>query len=117
MDLVSQYYDGIPLAPMPPPISPPSIPPPPMTPPPHIDIVYIYELKEEIDIQTASLLWSFFSESYGIYVEAPFTKIICSNPIDVAHIQKKIRETAYMYDIPSFTSVYILPAYIQVLNL
>jgi hypothetical protein len=113
MDLVTQYYDGIPLAPMP----PPTTPPPPMSPPPHIDIVYIYELKQEITMQTAALLWSFFSESYGIYLEAPFTKIICSSPIDVAHIQKKIRETASMYDIPSFNTVYILPAYIQVLNL
>jgi len=106
MDAVERYYMyGTP--------EPPSIPPPPMTPPPHYTVLYVYELKQAISKDTAAFLWSFFSETCGIYFQEnePYTQLVCSKLQDVAALQKKIIHMSHVYEVRCFDTVYILPGY------
>lgn len=76
--------------------------------------LYIYELKNSIDIYTASLIWSIFSEREGLYFneEGPvFNTIVCKYPIDIANIHEKIVDASILYSIPQFDTVSILPKY------
>lgn len=96
---------------------PPSTPPPPMTPPP-TDVVYIYPLKNRIEKKTAELLWSFFSESHGIYLpeKEPYTTIVCTKRLDLPALEKKMVEMSALYDLYCFDSVKILPGYTALLH-
>ena len=93
---------------------PPTIPPPPMTPPPG-EIFFVYELKEAIDKNTAYFLWSFFSETDGIFLpeNEPYTTILCTRVLDIPEVHKKMVEFSKLYDLRCFDSIYILPGYIM----
>jgi len=96
---------------------PPGAPPlqsPPMTPPPG-ELVFVYQLKQEIDTTTATLLWSFFSETYGIFLpeKGPYTRIICTKLLNIPEVHKKMTEFSKLYDLRCFDSIYILPGCIM----
>lgn len=91
--------------------SPPENPPPPMTPPPSEDVLFVYDLRQPIDNITATLVWSFFSESYGIFLpeKGPYTKLLCTQLINIPEVHKKMAEFSKHYDLRCFDTVYILP--------
>lgn len=93
---------------------PPPPPPPPMTPPPG-EITFVYELKEAIDTNTAYFLWSFFSESHGIFLpeKGPYRTILCTRVLNIPEVHKKMVEFSKLYELRCFDSIYILPAYIM----
>lgn len=98
---------------------PPAAPPlvsPPMTPPPG-EIVFVYELKQPIDTTTATLLWSFFSESHGVFLpekeKGPYTRVLCTKLLNIPELHKKMAECSTLYDLRCFNSVYILPGCIM----
>jgi hypothetical protein len=95
-----------------PPLPPPKVPPPPMTPPG--DIFFVYELKEQIDKNTAYFLWSFFSDTEGIFLpeKEPYTTILCTRVLNIPEVHKKMVEFSKLYDLRCFDSIYILPGYI-----
>ena len=90
---------------------PPANPPPPMTPPG--EIFFVYELKEAIHKTNAYFLWSFFSESHGIFLpeKEPYTSILCTRVLDIPEVHKKMVEFSKLYDLRCFDSIYILPGY------
>lgn len=94
-----------------PPPPPPTIPPPPMTPPG--EILFVYELKEQIDKNTAYFLWSFFSETDGMFLpeKEPYTRILCTRVLNIPEVHKKMVEFSKLYDLRCFDSIYILPGY------
>jgi hypothetical protein len=75
----------------------------------------ISQLKQEIDTTTATLLWSFFSESHGIFLpeKAPYTRILCTKLLNIPELHKKMEDCSNLYDLRCFTSVYILPGCIM----
>lgn len=85
-----------------------------MTPPPG-EIVFVYQLRHPIDSTTATLLWSFFSESHGIFLPetGPYTRILCTKLLNIPELHKKMLEISSLYDLRCFTSVYILPGCIM----
>jgi len=96
---------------------PPTTPPPPMTPPP-TELVYVYSLKKKIEKKTAEMIWSFFSESHGIYLpeEEPYTTLVCTKVLDLPALVKKMEEMSILYDLYCFDSVQILPDYKTMLH-
>lgn len=88
-----------------------------MTAPP-TDLIYIYPLKKAIDKKTAELLWSFFSESHGIYLpeKEPYTTLVCTKPLELPALVKKMAEMSYLYDLYCFETVQILPEYTAMLH-
>jgi hypothetical protein len=87
---------------------------PPMTPPPG-EIVFVYELRNPIDSTTATLVWSFFSESHGIFLteKGPYTRLLCTKLVNIPEVHKKMAEFSKHYDLRCFDSVYILPGCIM----
>jgi hypothetical protein len=117
MDIVEEYYKtgrlraGCAISCFSGPLPPPDTPPPPMTPPPNKDLIFIYQLKNTIDKNSAYFLWSFFSESHGIFLpeKGPYTSIHCTKLLDIADVHKKMVEYSKLYDLYCFDSIYILP--------
>lgn len=96
---------------------PPDAPPlvsPPMTPPPG-EIIFVYQLRQPIDDTTATLLWSFFSESHGIFLpeKGPYTRILCTKLLNIPELHKKMVEISTLYELRCFNSIYILPGCIM----
>ena len=96
-----------------PPLPPPANPPPPMTPPG--EIFFVYQLNKPIDKHTAYFLWSFFSESHGIFLpeKGPYATILCTRVLNIPEVHKKMVEFSKLYDLRCFDSIYILPGYIS----